>query len=536
MGRAYRHADQRPTFTCHWSRSWRPQARKDGAIPQPRRWRIKSLRLRGAIGVWKGRGIDDLGIDFDDFEAGLIALTGPNGAGKTTVLENLTPWPAMLTRSGPLQQHFRLRDSFRELVIVDDESDDAVPLPDSDRRRDGQARSKGLLRDGGSTTAENAGRGGRGRRRQTAEYERVVDELWGPRPLHMLSVVSPQRPVSLRVRGDDGEAITITTDLAAASRGMRRALLRQLLGLGAYQAASRSAMGQSIHRNDEAAGKEADASRYELDAAELSRTAATFDEAFDAHKDALAGHERADRELENADAAGVRATEKARESRAARERSQALTGQIDDAQRRIVAIDEELGGYEWSASTRDEAAEVLADWEAASAALIGERELHDEAMAEWSNLRSYAESQLREAEAAHRKMDNELLRLIESRARRIKEHESSCRCEMEHALPGVRAEDARRSAARKWRQQAPTCMHEEIDAQGEPDPQLDAHGRTGATAGAELRIAHAGAAAAERGPDHAATAGARAQPGPHAGAGNHPHRRRGRRQVLRTQG
>ena len=57
-------------------------ARKDGAIPQPRRWRIKSLRLRGAIGVWKGRGIDDLGIDFDDFEAGLIALTGPNGAGQ----------------------------------------------------------------------------------------------------------------------------------------------------------------------------------------------------------------------------------------------------------------------------------------------------------------------------------------------------------------------------------------------------------------------------------------------------------------------
>ena len=211
---------------------------------------------------------------------------------------------------------------------------------------------------------------------------------------HAQSVVSPQRPVSLRVRGDDGEAITITTDLAAASRGMRRALLRQLLGLGAYQAASRSAMGQSIHRNDEAAGKEADASRYELDAAELSRTAATFDEAFDAHKDALAGHERADRELENADAAGVRATEKARESRAARERSQALTGQIHDANSRIAAINKELGGYEIAVGqqTAKEAAEVLADWEAASAALIGERERHDEAMAEYEHrAQSYAE-------------------------------------------------------------------------------------------------------------------------------------------------
>ena len=34
----------------------------------------------------------------------------------------------------------------------------------------------------------------------------------------------------------------MTTDLASASRGMKRALLRQLLGLGAYQAASRKAM------------------------------------------------------------------------------------------------------------------------------------------------------------------------------------------------------------------------------------------------------------------------------------------------------
>ena len=58
------------------------------------------------------------------FEAGVIAITGPNGAGKTTILENMTPWPSMLTRGGPLQQHFRLRDSVRELVIVDDETDD----------------------------------------------------------------------------------------------------------------------------------------------------------------------------------------------------------------------------------------------------------------------------------------------------------------------------------------------------------------------------------------------------------------------------
>ena len=56
------------------------------------------------------------------YDPGVIAITGPNGAGKTTILENMTPWPSMLTRGGPLQQHFRLRDSVRELVIVDDEN------------------------------------------------------------------------------------------------------------------------------------------------------------------------------------------------------------------------------------------------------------------------------------------------------------------------------------------------------------------------------------------------------------------------------
>ena len=210
-------------------------ARSDGAIPQPRRWRIKSLRLRGAIGIWRGSGRDEISIDFDDYDPGVIAITGPNGAGKTTILENMTPWPSMLTRGGPLQQHFRLRDSVRELVIVDDEMGDMyrclIEIDAQTGRRQHWVYGWGTRR-----TWHPLGGDG-----STAEYERVVDELWGPRPLHMLSVVSLQKPVSIRVKGDDGEAVTVTTDLASASRGMKRALLRQLLGLGAYQAASRSA-------------------------------------------------------------------------------------------------------------------------------------------------------------------------------------------------------------------------------------------------------------------------------------------------------
>ena len=55
---------------------------KAGDIPQPRRWRIKSLRLRGAIGIWRGSGRDEISIDFEAYDPGVIAITGPNGAGR----------------------------------------------------------------------------------------------------------------------------------------------------------------------------------------------------------------------------------------------------------------------------------------------------------------------------------------------------------------------------------------------------------------------------------------------------------------------
>ena len=77
----------------------------------------------------------------------------------------------------------------------------------------------------------------------TAEYERICDELWGPRSLYLLSVVTPQKPITVRMKGEDGQTIPISTDIGQAPKGQRRAVLRQLLGLGAYQAASRSAEG-----------------------------------------------------------------------------------------------------------------------------------------------------------------------------------------------------------------------------------------------------------------------------------------------------
>lgn len=77
--------------------------------------KILKLKLRGAIGIRKGLGVEEIEIDFSNFQSGLIALTGRNGSGKTTVMENLHPYRQMVSRDGSLQSHFYLKDSHRIL-------------------------------------------------------------------------------------------------------------------------------------------------------------------------------------------------------------------------------------------------------------------------------------------------------------------------------------------------------------------------------------------------------------------------------------
>jgi len=77
--------------------------------------RLKKLILKGAIGIQRGLGLDEVEIDFEKFSSGLLAFTGENGAGKTTVLENLIPFRTMVSRDGPLYSHFFLKNSLRDL-------------------------------------------------------------------------------------------------------------------------------------------------------------------------------------------------------------------------------------------------------------------------------------------------------------------------------------------------------------------------------------------------------------------------------------
>jgi len=79
-------------------------------------WELLSMRLKGSIGIMRGIKQEEVLVDFANYTNGLIALSGANGKGKTTCIENCHPYPQLFTRRGKLQDHFFLKDSFREVI------------------------------------------------------------------------------------------------------------------------------------------------------------------------------------------------------------------------------------------------------------------------------------------------------------------------------------------------------------------------------------------------------------------------------------
>ena len=164
------------------------------------------LKLRGAIGIWRGLGLDEVEIDFRGFEAGLIAIVGANGCGKTSTIENLHPYLTLASRKGALSNHFRLKDSYRDFrcimggneyrsyILIDAQSGktEAYLYKDNEPLNDGKVST----------------------------YNESVEKVFGSEDLFFRSVFSAQRRESL----------------VDATAGKRKELFYELLGLHQYDA------------------------------------------------------------------------------------------------------------------------------------------------------------------------------------------------------------------------------------------------------------------------------------------------------------
>lgn len=141
--------------------------------------KIHSMKLRGAIGVRKGLGKEEISLDFRTFGPGLVAISGRNGSGKTTIIENLHPYRCMVSRDGSLTNQFYLKDSFRVLefeyngkqyeskILIDA----LTGASEAYLFEDGKA-----LNDGKLTT-----------------YDKAIEDLLGSRDLFFNSVFSGQK-------------------------------------------------------------------------------------------------------------------------------------------------------------------------------------------------------------------------------------------------------------------------------------------------------------------------------------------------------
>ena len=193
---------------------------KDGAKARGA-WELVRLRLRGSTGIKKGIGKDEIGIDFDGYDSGLIALTGDNGKGKTTLIENCHPYPQLLTRKGKLQDHFCLRDSFREVVYRDRDTKRMVKCL---IQIDGETKSGSCnyfaytSADGGASWEAVPGVD-----KNAAPYEAFVLSTFGPLELFLRTAFITQRPTKN------------LPDLTDATAGEKKTLFVELAGIDYLQ-------------------------------------------------------------------------------------------------------------------------------------------------------------------------------------------------------------------------------------------------------------------------------------------------------------
>jgi exonuclease SbcC len=184
-------------------------------------WELVSLRLRGSIGIYKGLKKDEIFIDFDNYDSGLIALTGENGKGKTTLIENCHPYPQLLTRKDKLQEQFRLRDSFREVIFRDRDSKRMVKclIQIDGETKSGSCNYFAFISDDCGKTWNAVP----GVDKNLKPYDEFISATFGPLELYLRTAFITQKPTKN------------LPDLTDATAGEKKTLFVELAGIDYLQ-------------------------------------------------------------------------------------------------------------------------------------------------------------------------------------------------------------------------------------------------------------------------------------------------------------
>jgi exonuclease SbcC len=204
------------------ARSLERETAASNTIASNARYRIDRLILRGAIGLWAKSRKDEIDLDISSRGPGVLTLTGANGAGKTSILENLHPWPRLLTREGPLRDHFRLPDSFRDLYLTDETTSCKYRCLIRMRADIPSGNTEyWIFRDAGQGFIPLPGINGR-----LEAYQEWIERLFGSLALYQRTAFMAQKMTRN------------CPDLSAATKGERKELFSELCGIDWLEAYS----------------------------------------------------------------------------------------------------------------------------------------------------------------------------------------------------------------------------------------------------------------------------------------------------------
>jgi exonuclease SbcC len=361
--------------------------------------RIDRLRLRGAIGIFKKSKKDEIDLDLEALGAGVFALVSPNGAGKTTILENMHPWPCMLTRDGTLKDHFRLQDSARELWFTDERTGWKYRALINIRADIASGTTEYFLyRDQGEGEKPYPGINGR-----KESYEAAIAQLFGSLEMYLQTAFVTQRPSKY------------APELSQATQGQRKALFVELSGISYLERYREAAKAKGDALDAEVARLDASISAGEGVDAEISEEEAAIrihrEDEDKTTKAAEASQTRGRALKAEHEALSLKVTELDRQ---AARRSQ-IEREIADLSSQVREIEEETALFQQAAEGRGAAANQLKqieELEGNAAALRAEKA----AISEANHKALLAHSQ---AASAARNRQDEARRAVEGARREL---------------------------------------------------------------------------------------------------------------------